>query len=954
MRSSIAINFNQEEYPTGVVTFLFTDLEDSTYLWEEYPTEMKSALARHDTILELSVDEGKGKIVKTTGDGLHAVFHSPIDAIQAVVTAQKSIQTEEWGSTGPLRVRMALHSGEAEFRGGDYYGSVVNRAARIMGSAAGEQILVSAATADLTGDQMPTGVTLLDLGEHYLRGLNRPEGLYQVLHPDLPAEFPPLKTMGTIPNNLPVETTSFIGRETELTELNQLLTHENGNLRLITLTGPGGTGKTRLAVQSARGVLDRYQHGIWFVELAPVVEPAQVIQAIASPMGVRDQGARPLEQMVTDHLRNQTVLIVLDNCEHLIDECARLADLLLQSCPELHVLASSRESFGIGGEQPYRVKSLSLPPAPEELTIDQLSKFEAIRLFVDRAIQINPGFDLNVNNAQEIAQICLRLDGIPLAIELAAARARVLSPEQIAERLDDRFRLLTGGSRTALPRQRTLQALIDWSYDLLPEDERTLICRLSAFVNGWTLDAAESVAGYDPLETYQVLDLLEQLVNKSLVVTEKTDLGMRYSMLESIRQYAQEKLAESGDGKTMRDRHLAFFLNQSLDAHKNLLELNPPGDWGVRFKPEADNFRLAWAWALEEDLEKAIKFSSSFTSGWNQVLPIVEVLQYQQSVFTQAEIHPLFKDQDAPKENRLLLGRALLGISHIASGTRNLRLGVEYAARSAVVAEEIDDLPTLAFANTIVKMGSSFTGGKEAIQEWLDGDFDFVMQHGHNFHKAICMAWWGSANFLVTGQYPQESQEKWDKGMAMLVRSGDLWSQGSLLQVAADIKLFLGEVDKAKRMAEQVLEIYTELEDVYAATPARSLLADLARKEGDLVNANRLYRVTITGWRDSGRPEASVRTMESLAYVAHALVQEEEKDRRFSLLVYAAKIMGSADAIRQIINRPVNFVDIEEYERELDEIKQELGEIEFESAWQAGQSLDLDDAVLLALEAPDL
>jgi predicted ATPase len=558
-------------------------------------------------------------------------------------------------------------------------------------------------------------------------------------------------------------------------------------------------------VQSARGVLDRYQHGIWFVELAPVVEPAQVIQAIASPMGVRDQGARPLEQMVTDHLRNQTVLIVLDNCEHLIDECARLADLLLQSCPELHVLASSRESFGIGGEQPYRVKSLSLPPAPEELTIDQLSKFEAIRLFVDRAIQVNPGFDLNVNNAQEIAQICLRLDGIPLAIELAAARARVLSPEQIAERLDDRFRLLTGGSRTALPRQRTLQALIDWSYDLLPEDERTLICRLSAFVNGWTLDAAESVAGYDPLETYQVLDLLEQLVNKSLVVTEKTDLGMRYSMLESIRQYAQEKLAESGDGKTMRDRHLAFFLNQSLDAHKNLLELNPPGDWGVRFKPEADNFRLAWAWALEEDLEKAIKFSSSFTSGWNQVLPIVEVLQYQQSVITQAEIHPMFTDQDAPKENRQLFGRALLGISHIASGTRNLRLGVEYAARSAVVAEEIDDLPTLAFANTIVKMGSGFTGGKEAIQEWLDEDFDFVMQHGHNFHKAICLAWWGSANFFVTGQYPQESQEKWDKGMAMLVKSGDLWSQGSLLQVAADIKLFLGEVDKAKRMAEQVL-----------------------------------------------------------------------------------------------------------------------------------------------------
>ena len=569
-----------QELPSGIVTFLFTDLEDSTRLWEEFPSEMKAVLARHDAILTSHVTEGDGMIVKTTGDGLHAVFSSPIDAIGVVVAAQLALRSENWSETEPLRVRMALHSGEAEQRGGDYYGSVVNRAARIMGTAAGEQILISAATADLTAGHLPEDVTYLDLGQHYLRGLNQPEQLYQVLHPDLPAEFPTLKTLGTIPNNLPAEISSFIGRENELAELNRLLTPEMDTNRLITLTGPGGTGKTRLALQSARMVLDKYPHGVWLAELAPVTDPLQVIQAVASPMGVRDQGARPLELMVADHLGSLQALLILDNCEHLIDECARLAELLLRNCPELHILASSRESFGIAGEQPYRVRSLSLPPADNNLNVNELAQFEAVRLFTERATEVKPGFALDANNAQDISQICHRLDGIPLAIELAAARVRVLSPKQIADRLDDRFRLLTGGSRTALPRQRTLQALIDWSYDLLPEEESILLCRLSAFINGWTLEAAEAVAGFKPLEPYQVLDLLEQLVNKSLVVAEETELGMRYFMLESIRQYAQEKLADSGESKKLRDSHLSFFLSESLEAHQHLMDLQPPGDWG--------------------------------------------------------------------------------------------------------------------------------------------------------------------------------------------------------------------------------------------------------------------------------------------------------------------------------------------------------------------------------------
>ena len=526
----------------------------------------------------------------------------------------------------------------------------------------------------------------------------------------------------------------------------------------------------------------------------------------------------------------------------------------------------------------------------------------------------------------------------------------MLSPEQIADRLDDRFRLLTGGSRSALPRQRTLQALIDWSYDLLPEEERLLLCRLSVFINGWTLDAAEFVAGFEPLETYQVLDLLEQLINKSLVAVEETELGMRYSMLESIRQYAQEKLADSGESDKLRDRHLAYYLQESHEAYQKYLNLEPPGDWGRRFKPEADNFRTAWVWAQEQDLDKAIRFTASFSSGWSQVVPIVEVHQFQQSVIAMAESNPNYSSSDATEESRKSLCQALLSAASVASGTRNLRLGVEYASKSALIAEEVDDRATLAFANTIVKMGTGFIGGKETIQTWLDEDFEYVMEYGHKYHRAITLAWWGSATFFVTGQYPQEARERWEQAMDMLIKSGDLWSQGSLMQVAADISLFLGEEERAKQMAEQVLEIYAELEDDYAATPSRSLLADLARQQGDLEEAVSLYRETIVGWRDSGRAEAGVRTMESLAYVMHAFSQEESSDQRQGRLVYAAKLLGAAAVIREDIDRPVNFVDKEEYEREVAEIRAEAGEAAFQAAWQEGQELDLDNAVLLAVD----
>jgi predicted ATPase len=810
--------------------------------------------------------------------------------------------------------------------------------------------LISASTADLTRDHLPAGVTLLNLGEHYLRGLQRPEKLYQVLHPNLPAEFPALKTLGTVPNNLPAEITSFIGREYELEEVTRLLAPGESIHRLVTLIGPGGTGKTRLALEAAGYLLQDYPHGVWFAELAPVTDPRHVVRAVGLPMGIRDQGARPLELMVLDHLRSQQALLILDNCEHLIDECARLAEALLRDCPQLHILTSSREALSIAGERSFRVRSLSLPPDDDDLSVEELDQYESVRLFVERAVAVKPSFSLSRDNARDISQICRRLDGIPLAIELAAARVRVLSPGEIANRMDDRFRLLTGGSRTALPRQRTLQALIDWSYDLLPEAECSLLCRLSVFTSGWTLEAAESVCGFDPLEPYEVLDLLEQLVNKSLVVAESTELGVRYSMLESIRQYTQEKLAEGGEGERVRENHLSYYLVQSQDAFKALMNLQPPDDWGARFKPEADNFRAAWARSLEVGVRPALEFASSFSTAWSQVMPLVEIHRFQVKALELAEANLDFTDSEAPEENQLLLARALASAATVAFGARMLQKVLKYAKLSTTIAEQIGDMETWTSTRSIWILATSLTGGKESLQKWLDEEFEQVMRYGRDYHQAMSLAYWGSVQFFVTGQHTREAQVRWEQGMAMLRHSGNLWIQASALQFAADLSKFLGETGKARRLAEQVMDIYTDLGDKYAANPARSLLAELAWEEGDFEQAANLFRETILVWRDTGRADAGVRTIESLAFTIHAQVEGKSDQTQQAHLVYAVTLLGAADAIRHNINRPLSFLDKPKYERELAALREAAGEEEFQSAWRKGQVMDLDQTVLLVLE----
>jgi predicted ATPase/class 3 adenylate cyclase len=534
----------QSALPSGMVTFLFTDIEGSTPLWEHEPEQMRLALARHHAILHTVIAAHAGQAYKTIGDAFQAAFVFPMQAVAAALAAQRALAAQDWETSQPLRVRIGVHVGPAAAAGNDYTTThTLNRVARIMSFGHGGQILLSVEVADLVRRDLPTDVTLRDMGKQRMKGLTHLEHLFQVVAPDLPATFPPLMTLDTFRTNLPAQLTSFVGREQAITDVTQLLTTS----RLVTLTGPGGTGKTRLALQVAAGVLEAYSDGVWLIELAPLSDAALVPQAVATALGLREDASRPILATLTDFLSARNLLLIIDNCEHVVEACAQLAGALLRGCPNVHILASSRETLGIAGEAPFRVPSLATPDPRRLPPIEMLTQYEAVRLFVERAAAVLPGFRLTHDNASAIAQVCSRLDGIPLALELAAARVTVLRVEQIAARLDDRFRLLTGGSRTAVPRQQTLRALIDWSYDLLAEAERVMLQRSSVFVGGWTLEAAEAVCAGDGLDHDEVLDVLAQLVNKSLVVADREQgQETRYRLLETIRQYALERLVESG------------------------------------------------------------------------------------------------------------------------------------------------------------------------------------------------------------------------------------------------------------------------------------------------------------------------------------------------------------------------------------------------------------------------
>jgi predicted ATPase/class 3 adenylate cyclase len=545
--------------PTGTVTFAFTDIEGSTQRWDRDSVAMDRAVRRHDELVRAAIAVHGGHVFKTVGDGFCAAFARPEEALAAMLDMQRSLLAEDFSAVDGIRVRAALHTGTTEERDGDYFGSAVNRVARLVAIAHGGQTIASGVTADIVRGELPPPIVLRDLGEHRLRDLAQPEHVYQPVVPDLPAEFPPLRSLDVLPNNLPLQLRSFVGRDVEIAEIVALVERH----RLLTLVGAGGVGKTRTSLQVAANLLERYVDGVWFVELAPLSSGDYVASAISQALGLaRSSNGDALENLVLA-LSAKRTLIVLDNCEHVVDAAARAVAAILRDCAHVEILASSRQALGVVGEATYRMPSLGVPSesARAKLTAATSEGFAAISLFVERARAVDNRFELTDENAPIVADICRRLDGIPLAIELAASRMKMFAPRQLRERLDERFRILTGGNRDVLPRQQTLRALIDWSYDLLDDRERVVFRRLGMFVNGFTLEGAVAVASGDDFDEFELIDVLGSLVDKSLVLAEPQTQELRYRLLESTRAYAMEKLDETNERASIARRHLRFLRN---------------------------------------------------------------------------------------------------------------------------------------------------------------------------------------------------------------------------------------------------------------------------------------------------------------------------------------------------------------------------------------------------------
>jgi predicted ATPase/class 3 adenylate cyclase len=688
-----------------VTTYLFTDVEGSTRLWEQNPEGMRQALAHHDALTRAAVDGNRGVLVKMSGDGAHAAFEDPLDALAATLELQRALVAP--GATGGvhLRVRCGLHIGVSERRENDFFGPAVNRAARIMSVAHGGQVLLSEAVAALVRERLPAGVALRDLGAVRLRDLSNVEHVYQVVHPELRASFPALRSLEATPNNLPQQLTSFIGREHELLEIRKSLRET----RLLTLLGLGGIGKTRLSLHAAADAMVDYPDGVWFVELAALADGRLVPQAVASVLGVREEAGRPVLEALLKYVKDRRVLVILDNCEHLVHACAELATQLLQSGPHLKVLASSRESLRVSGEAVFPVPALGVPDPYEKFKHMALEQYSAARLFIDRTVAAQPAFEVTASNATAVAEICRRLDGIPLAIELAAARVRALSVEQIAARLEDRFRLLTSGNRAALPRQQTLRALIDWSYDLLTDDERVLLRRLAVFAGGWALEAAEAVGAGGGLDAENVLDLLTHLVEKSLVAVDAE--GGRYRLLETVRQYAQERLNESLEEDEVRARHLGFYLTLAEKADSSLRGPGA-GVWLSRLDLEGENLLSAHAWC--DHAEQGADLGLRLVHSVKRYFAMRGLLALGHRATVEALARPGAQQRNAARS------RGLFDAGQLGYFMGRYREAREYLEESLSIAREIGDTKMVAMVLQPLGMAAVGQGDSLTARHYLE------------------------------------------------------------------------------------------------------------------------------------------------------------------------------------------------------------------------------------------
>lgn len=923
---------------TALSTFLLTDISGSTRLWEEHGEAMGAALAVHDELLRSAITTNGGVVVKTMGDGMLAVFDSTIAAVDAALGAQRGLRDTAWGQTGPLRVRIALHAGTAESRHGDFFGQALNRDARILAIGHGGQILLSAVAAMLTRERLPTGVGLLDLGSHRLRDLDRPEQVFQVTVPDLPHEFPALRSLSTRRSNLPVPLTSFVGRERELAEVDRLLDRS----RLVTLIGTGGTGKTRLMIEVARRVAQRFEDGVWMAELAPLGEPGEIGPEVARALGVSELPGQPALDVVAEFVASKELLLVLDNAEHLIDGVAWIAERLLAAAPGLRILTTSREALAVPGEAVVQVTSLSCPAGGQHggaddgpsTDLDEALATEAVALFSERASAVLPSFTLTGANVGAVAEICRRLDGIPLAIELAAGRVAAMSPEEIAVGLGDRFRLLTGGRRTAVPRQQTLHALIDWSWDLLTDDDRRLLRRLSIFVGGWTVPAAARIAAEsgEGASVMDTVDGLTRLVDRSLLIVDR-GATTRYRMLETIRQYAREQLVTSGEAPDIAARHLQFFAAMADVAAP---ELRGPSmvDWLDRLDAEIENLGAALEWGLELEPETAVMMVIALLDYWiarvpspdNQARVVAAVAAARRIVVGPPDPTPDQRTVAARLLGKAATKWALSGRADVASG---------WADEALHLAREVNDPRALIDATFGYATASIFTGAPGDPARWAQDLERFATEIGDTYSIARVSV--GLA-FGLAASDPIGADRLLAVGSAAAHRTGNPHVIALTSMVRGTQLARSGRLDESRASLLEAIDRFGEIGDERMVEVCRSELAHAVRRSGQLDEALALYRVTIGRWVRSGNLGAVAHQLENISFALIAGGSHE----------VPARLIGAAATLREAANSPMITQEQDEHDEWLVRLRDSADPAAVEAALAAGRRLSPAEAVALA------
>ncbi len=857
--------------PTGTVTFLFTDIEGSTRLWQQHPEPMKQALLRHHALLQQSIESSNGYVFQIVGDAFCAAFHTAGEGVAAALAAQRALAAEPWGETGSIRVRMALHTGTADLHAGEHKageymsGLTLSHTARLLSVAHGGQILVSNATQELVRNDLPSLVELRNLGLHRLRDLTRAEHIYQVVAQRLPDRFPALRSLEVVPNNLPRQLTTFIGREREIAEAKRLLAETH----LLTITGPGGSGKTRLSLEIGARLLSEYPDGVWLVEFAHLADPARVPQVLATALSVREEADRPLLVTLVDHLRPKRVLLLLDNCEHLIDACAGLADTLLRGCPEVKILPSSREALGLTGEVVFRVPPLSLPDSRLVPALERLAEYEAVRLFVDRAIAVKPDFTLTDDTAAAVVQICRRLDGIPLAIELAAARVRTLSVQQITAHLDERFRLLTGGSRTALPRHQTLRGLIDWSYGLLSEAERELFRRVSVFVGGWTLEASVAVCAGVDVDRYDIVELLGRLVDKSLCLIDGEGSDPRYRLLETIRQYGFEKLAETSEGQVVRARHRDFYLGFAEDAEPRLQGPEQVA-WLQRLEADHDNLRAALRWSLDcDETEAALRLGSALSLFWDTHGYVREGREWLDELLAHARERPT-----STVTTRRALGKVLDAASRTRARWSEFPQATEFLTQGLAVWRELGDKRGIAEALNNLAVGATQSGDRvrarvlvaESLALFRELSDKRGTAHALNNLAEILR---GDGDLPGARALFEESVPLFEAIEERRGLSHALDNLGGILTAQGDYGPAEALYSRSRRLAE-------ELGDNHAVATALRSLGGVAHHRGDHERARSFYEDSVARFREMGDGFCLAKSLIGYALTSHEMGDHEQ------------------------------------------------------------------------------